>query len=130
MYLFQVGIIWSEVACVVSCIIVGFYHLWFGGGKRKEAVDWGKFNKIRRISQVSLPLSLNSFPPYQEPRYINLHVMDKESCVLQISVFNGCDLIIHLEETERQRRDPLRGGCETDSQACGVLAKGQRNKNH
>lgn len=79
LHLFQVGIIWSEVACVVLCIIVGFYHLWFGGGKRKEAADWGNFNKIRRISQVSLPLSLNSFPPYQEPRYINVHVMDKES---------------------------------------------------
>lgn len=87
------------------CIIVGFYHLGFGGGKRKEAVDWGKFNKTRRISEVSLPLSLkiNSFPSYQEPKYINLHVMDKDSsefdsCILQISVFNGCDSIIHLQE--------------------------------
>lgn len=96
---------WSGIVCVDLHMIVVFYRLWFGGSQSKEAVDWGKVNKMRRISEVSLPLSLiiNYFPPYQEPRYVNLHVMDKDisefdSCLLQIFVFNGCDPIIHLQE--------------------------------
>lgn len=85
-------------------ITVGFYNLGFGGGKWKKAVNWGKFNKMRRISEVSVSLSIfNYIPPYNTTKYINLHVLDEDfsefdSCVLQISVFNACGQVTHLQE--------------------------------
>lgn len=83
MYLFPGYIIWCEIVHVLfvyNCRVLSIGAF----GRQEERSGFIKLNKIGRISEVSLPLSLklNFLPPYKEPKYINFLLVDKDSLEL------------------------------------------------